>query len=32
MAPMHGSPFSGDGGNAIRNPASAMKGVPGKEQ
>jgi len=30
LAVMHGSSFSGDGGNAIRNLASAMKEVLGK--
>ena len=29
---MHGSSFAGDGGNAIRNLASAMKEVLGKEE
>jgi len=32
LAIMHGSSFAGDGGNAIRNLASAMKEVPGKDQ
>jgi hypothetical protein len=32
LAIMHGSSFAGDGGNAIRNLASAMKEVLGKEQ
>jgi hypothetical protein len=31
LAIMHGSSFAGDGGNAIRNLASAMKEVLGKE-
>ncbi len=31
LAIMHGSSFSGDGGNAIRNLASVMKEVLGKE-
>jgi len=31
LAIMHGSSFAGDGGNAIRNLASAMKVVLGKE-
>jgi hypothetical protein len=29
---MHGSSFAGDGGKAIRNLASAMKEVLGKEE
>jgi hypothetical protein len=32
LAIMHGSSFAGDGGNAIRNLASAMKEVLGKEE
>jgi hypothetical protein len=32
LAIMHGSSFGGDGGNAIRNLASAMKEVLGKEE
>ena len=32
LAIMHGSSFAGDGGNAIRNLASTMKEVLGKEQ
>ena len=32
LAIMHGSSFAGDGGNAIRNLASVMKEVLGKEQ
>ncbi|MBE0606894.1 MAG: hypothetical protein IH610_11470 [Deltaproteobacteria bacterium] len=31
LAIMHGSSFSGDGGNAIRTLASVMKEVLGKE-
>src|SRR5512134_445517 len=32
LAVMHGSSYAGDGGNAIRNLASAMKEVLGKEE
>lgn len=32
LAIMHGSSFKGDGGNAIRNLALAMKEILGKEE